>query len=177
MVEFASDVRIEDIAVRDTDVSKAVEEPLRAMILDMLAEEALDVGEIHDRLAERGYDRTENTVRHHVNELRDAGLVEIARLEEGRGGTKKFYEANTIVLSYAIPDGRAEDVAAMSEAIEPEIAAILDRLEAEYGDVIDAIAGEMSPCAHCRTQKYETYVLLTVLRRAFVGAVQDRSDT
>lgn len=176
IVEFASDVRIEDIAVRDTNVSKAVEEPLRAMILDMLAEEALAVGEIHDRLAERGYDRTENTVRHHVNELRDAGLVEISRLEEGRGGTKKFYEANTIVLSYAIPEGREDDITAMSEAIEPEIGTILDRLDANHGDLIDGIADEMAPCAHCRTQKYETYVLLTVLRRAFVSAVQNRSD-
>ena len=172
MVEFASDVRIEDIAVRDTDVSKAVEEPLRAMILDMLAEEALDIGAIHEQLAERGYERTENTVRHHVNELRDAGLVEIARLEEGRGGTKKFYEANTIVLSYAIPKGREDDMAAMSEAIEPDVAAILDRLEDDQGDVIDDIADEMAPCAHCRTQKYETYVLLTVLRRALVSALQ-----
>jgi DNA-binding transcriptional ArsR family regulator len=172
MVEFASDVQIEDIAVRDTNVSKAVEEPLRAMILDMLAEESLDVGEIHERLAERGYDRTENTIRHHVNELRDAGLVEVARLEEGRGGTKKFYEANTIVLSYAIPEGRQGDVAAMSAAIEPDVGAILDRLEDDYGDAIDDIAEEMAPCAHCRTQKYETYVLLTVLRRALVSAVQ-----
>jgi hypothetical protein len=60
----------------------------------------------------------------------------------------------------------------MSEAIDPNVAAILDRLEAEYGDVIDDIADEMAPCAHCRTQKYETYVLLTVLRRALVSSIQ-----
>ncbi|MCU4716936.1 winged helix-turn-helix domain-containing protein [Halapricum hydrolyticum] len=173
MAEFASEVTIDDIVVRDTDVSRAVEEPLRAMILDMLAEQAMSIDQLHESLTERGYDRTENTVRHHVNELRDAGLVEIARLEEGRGGTKKFYEANTIVLSYALPDDREADIERMVESIQPGVAAILDQLADEYGADIDAIAGEMAPCEHCGTQKYEPYVMLTVLRRAFVRSMSN----
>jgi len=32
----------------------------------------------------------------------------------------------------------------------------------------DEVVTDMQPCEHCRNQKYETYVLLTVLRRAFV---------
>ena len=67
---------LEDIAVRDTRVSDAIDEPMRAMILDILADETLTAGEVHERLGERGIDRTENTVRHHINELRDAGLVQ-----------------------------------------------------------------------------------------------------
>ena len=42
----------------------------------------------------------------------------------------------------------------------------------EYAGEIDTITAQMQPCEHCRTQKYETYVLLTVLRRAFVRAYQ-----
>ena len=65
---------LEDIAVRDTRVSDAIDEPMRAMTLDILADETLTASEVHSRLADRGIDRTENTVRHHINELRDAGL-------------------------------------------------------------------------------------------------------
>ncbi|QCC60387.1 winged helix-turn-helix domain-containing protein [Natrinema thermotolerans] len=174
MAEFTSDVTIEDIAVRDTNVSSAVDEPLRAMILDMLAERARSVAEIHAALGERGYDRTPNTVRHHVNELRDAGLVEVARLEEEGGATTKYYRANTIVLSYALPDDADAAVAAMADEITPEVAALVAELREEYGEEIDRIVGEMAPCEHCRTQKYETYLLSTVLRRAFVaGTVRD----
>lgn len=164
------DSQLEDIAVRDTRISDAIDEPMRAMILDVLADEALTAGEVHERLVERGFDRTENTIRHHINELRDTGLVDVVRFEEGRGGTTKYYQANTIVLSYSIPDDVASDMEAMIDAIEPEIADALATLTDDFGEEIEDITSSMQPCEHCRNQKYETYVLLTVLRRAFVRA-------
>ncbi|WP_136687989.1 ArsR/SmtB family transcription factor [Halorhabdus amylolytica] len=162
------DHRLEDIAVRDTRVSDAIDEPMRAMILDILAEEALTAGDVHERLEERGIDRTENTVRHHINELRDAGLVDVVRFEEGRGGTTKYYEANTIVLSYSLPESTDPAVEEMIDAIEPKMSEALATLTEEFDAEIDEIVADMQPCEHCRDQKYETYVLLTVLRRAFV---------
>ncbi|MFC6718838.1 ArsR/SmtB family transcription factor [Natrialbaceae archaeon GCM10025810] len=177
MAEFTSDVTIEDVAIRDTNVSSAVDEPVRATILDMLAEGERTVAEIDEELSARGYDRTRNTVRHHVNELREAGLVEVARLEERRGATTKYYRANTIVLSYALPEGARDDVAEMAAEIAPDVASLVSNLEATHGETIDRIADEMAPCAHCRSQKYETYLLVTILRRAFVeGVVRGRRE-
>jgi DNA-binding transcriptional ArsR family regulator len=170
MTEFTADVSVEDVAVRDTNVSSAIDEPLRAMILDMLAEREMTIAAVHEELDARGFDRTENTVRHHVNELRDAGLVDVARLEERRGGTTKHYRANTIVLSYALPEGSEALVDEMAEFARPQVAELLDSLHDAYGDELDDVVGAMDPCQHCRSQKYETYVLLTVLRRAFVKA-------
>ncbi|EMA41721.1 ArsR/SmtB family transcription factor [Halobiforma nitratireducens] len=176
MTEFTSDVTLEDVVVRDTNVSNAVDEPVRAMLLDMLADRERTVSELDSALERRGYDRTENTIRHHVNQLRDAGLVEVARLEERGGATIKYYRANTIVLSYGVPDDRREDVAAMAADIAPEITGIVADLEDEYGDHIERIADEMAPCEHCRGQKYETYLLLTILRRGFVeGVVREQN--
>ncbi|MFB6124266.1 MAG: ArsR/SmtB family transcription factor [Haloferacaceae archaeon] len=164
---------LEDIAVRDTRVSAAIDEPMRAMILDALADEALTASEVHDRLADRGIERTENTIRHHINELRDAGLVDVVRFEEGRGGTRKYYGANTTVLSYSLPGSTDPAIEEMVDAIQPQVETALATLTDEYGDVLDDITEEMQPCEHCRTQQYETYVLLTVLRRAFVRAHRD----
>ncbi|APW98318.1 transcriptional regulator [Halobiforma lacisalsi AJ5] len=178
MAEFTSDVTVEDVVVRDTNVSDAVDEPVRAMILDMLADAERSVTDLEAALEQRGYDRTRNTIRHHVNELRDAGLVEVARLEERGGGTTKYYRANTIVLSYAVPDDRREDVAAMAAEIAPDISEIVANLEDEHRETIESIADEMAPCEHCRSQKYETYLLLTILRRGFVdGVVQDHDES
>lgn len=171
MSTYDGDHRLEDIAVRDTRVSDAIDEPMRAMILDILSEEALTAGEVHERLEDRGIDRTENTVRHHINELRDAGLVDVVRFEEGRGGTTKYYGANTIVLSYSLPDSADPAVEEMIDAVQPQLADALATLTDDYEDAIEEIVAEMQPCEHCRNQKYETYVLLTVLRRAFVRAL------
>jgi DNA-binding transcriptional ArsR family regulator len=173
MSSSGTDHRIEDIAVRDTRVSDAIDEPMRAMILDILSEEALTATEVHDCLGSRGIDRTENTVRHHINELRDAGLVDVVRFEEGRGGTTKYYHANTIVLSYSLPDSADSIIEEMIDNVQPQIMDALATLTDEYDDEIEDIVTDMQPCEHCRTQKYETYVLLTVLRRAFVRAYRE----
>lgn len=170
MSTFESDVELENIVIRDTDISSAVDEPVRAMILDMLAERAMTVEDVHQDLDNRGFDRTVNTVRHHINELRDAGLVEVERLEERRGGTLKFYRANTIILSYAIPEESREKVTEMADWMAPRLEPLIEELLAEYGNEIEQIADPMAPCEHCRTQKYEIYVLLSILRRAFVQA-------
>jgi len=177
MSTFSADHELEDIAVRDTRVSDAIDEPMRAMILDILADETLTASDVHERLADRGIDRTENTVRHHINELRDAGLVDVVRFEEGRGGTTKYYGANTTVLSYSLPESADPAIEEMIDAIQPQVEATLATLTDEYDGMIDDITTEMQPCEHCRTQKYETYVLLTVLRRAFVRAHQDGEPT
>lgn len=168
-----SDHRLDDIAVRDTRVSAAIDEPMRAMVLDILADETLPASEVHDRLSDRGVDRTRNTVRHHINELRDAGLVDVVRFEEGRGGTTKHYGANTAVLSYSLPDDADDAVREMADAVQPEVEAVIDTLTDEHEGTLADITASMQPCEHCRTQRYETYVLLTVLRRAFVRARQD----
>jgi len=173
MDSSGTDHRLEDIAVRDTRVSDAIDEPMRAMILDILDDKALTAAEVHDRLDDRGVDRTENTVRHHINELRDTGLVDVVRFEEGRGGTTKYYHANTIVLSYSLPDSADAPVEEMVDAVQPQITDALRTLMDEHDDAIEEIVTDMQPCEHCRTQKYETYVLLTVLRRAFVRAHRD----
>jgi hypothetical protein len=105
MTEFTTDVGVRDVVVRDTNVSAAVDEPFRAMTLDMLAAESKTVADVHAELSDRVLRPVEAPVRHHVNELRDAGLVEVASLKERRGATTKYYRANTLVLSYALPEG------------------------------------------------------------------------
>lgn len=174
MTAFESDISLTDISVRDTNVSRAVDEPVRAMILDMVADEAMTVADITDALEDRDVDLQENTVRHHVNELREAGLVAVEKMEERRGGTLKFYRATTIVLSYAVPETAEERMAEMVEWMVPRLEPLLADFEEEHGEALSAMADEMAPCPHCREQKYETYLLLTVLRRAFVQNVDLR---
>lgn len=173
MSAFKSDVELTDIVVRDTDVSNAVDEPVRAMILDMLAEQTMTVDEVHEDLGSRGFERTVNTIRHHINELRDAGLIEVARMEERRGGTLKFYRANTIVLSYSIPEESREEIAEMASWMGSKLEPLVEELSEKYGADMERIADQMAPCEHCRNQKYKTYLLLTVLRRGFVKAYAD----
>lgn len=86
MALLESDVPIREVVTTDPEKAKALENDVRAKILDMLAAEEMTIEEIHDELDRRGEEKAETTVRHHVNVLKDAGMVEIARLEEAGGG-------------------------------------------------------------------------------------------
>lgn len=61
----------------------------------------------------------------------------------------------------------------MIDALQHQVVAALATLAAEYDDVIDHITAEIQPVNTVEPKKYETYMLLTVLRRAFVRAYQD----
>lgn len=176
MAEFEQDIPVKDIVIRDADISSAVEDPLRANILDMLSHRAMTISEIHESLERRGYDRTENTARHHVNALRDADLVEIARLEEGRGGTRKYYKANTVVLSYGLPEAAEEVLESIVTDLHPTMAELLEQVCEDHHEAIDSLAAQMAPCEHCQTQKYEEYLLLTIVRRALVRELRSTTD-
>jgi len=168
MVLLESDVPIREVVTTDPEKAKALENDVRAKILDMLATEEMTIEEIHDELHRRGEEKAETTVRHHVNVLKDAGMVEIARLEEAGGGTRKYYKSNTRVFSYDLPESSGEQLAPAQDTTREELAALIETLAEQHGDEIEAVAKEMKPCEYCETQHYEEFVVRELLNRALI---------
>jgi DNA-binding transcriptional ArsR family regulator len=173
MALLESDVPIREVVTTDPEKAKALENDVRVKILDMLAAEEMTIEEIHDELHRRGEDKADTTVRHHVNVLKDAGMVEIARLEEAGGGTRKYYKSNTRVFSYDFPANSADRLASAQETTGEELAVLIETLAEEHGDEIEAVATEMKPCEYCETQHYEEFVVRELLNRALI----DLSET
>jgi len=168
MALLESDVPIREVVTTDPEKAKALENDVRAKILDMLATEEMTIEEIHDELHRRGEEKAETTVRHHVNVLKDAGMVEIARLEEAGGGTRKYYKSNTRVFSYDLPDGADETLAEAQSTASEELTALIETLYADHGTEIEAVAREMKPCEYCDTQHYEEFIVRELLNRALI---------
>jgi DNA-binding transcriptional ArsR family regulator len=168
MVLLESDVPIREVVTTDPEKAKALENDVRAKILDMLATEEMTIEEIHDELHRRGEEKAETTVRHHVNVLVDAGMVEIARLEEAGGGTRKYYKSNTRVFSYDLPESSGEQLASAQDTTREELAALIETLAEQHGDEIEALVREMKPCEYCETQHYEEFVVRELLNRALI---------
>lgn len=97
-------------------------------------------------------------------------------MEEGRGGTTKYYKANTVVLSYTIPDAVENHVDEMVEGVSESVAETLDELETDYSDDLKDVVSEMDDCEHCSSQKKREFVALTVLRRSLVRALSETRD-
>lgn len=170
---FTTDVSIENVITTDPKKAKALENDIRAKILDMLADEEMTIEQMHDELERRGEEKAETTVRHHVNVLKEAGMVELARLEEAGGGTLKHYRSNTRVFSYELPEETEATLAGASETTRSELHAFIETLFAEHGDEIQAVAEQMKPCEYCTTQHYEEYILRELLNRALTDLGED----
>lgn len=170
---YEADVNVENVITTDPGKAKALENDVRAKILDMLADEALTIEGIHAELERRGEEKAETTVRHHVDVLRDAGMVEIARLEEAGGGTLKYYRSNTRVFSYDLPEDADDHLDEAADRTREELSEVVEALLAEYGDDIEAVATEMKPCEYCSTQRYEEYILRELVNRVLTDLSED----
>ena len=168
MALLESDVPIREVVTTAPEKAKALENDVRAKILDMLAAEEMTIEQIHDELERRGEEKAETTVRHHVNVLKDAGMVEIARLEEAGGGTRKYYKSNTRVFSYELPADSEQTLSAAQEHTTQELSALVESLYEAHGDEIEAVAQEMKPCEYCATQHYEEFILRELLNRSLL---------
>ena len=168
MALLESDVPVRAVVTTDPETANALENDVRAKILDMLADEEMTIEEIHAELQRRDEDKAETTVRHHVNVLTDADMVEIARLEEAGGGTRKYYESNTRVFSYDLPEDSEQTLSAPQEHTIEELRTLLESLYETHGDDIESVAEEMKPCEYCATQHYEEFILRELLDRALL---------
>ena len=169
MALLESDVPIREVVTTDPERAKALENDVRAKVLDMLADEEMTIEEIHTELERRGAEKAETTVRHHVNVLKDADMVEIARLEEAGGGTRKYYKSNTRVFSYDLPENSDQTLSAAQDHMTEELQALLKSLYEAHGKEIETVAKEMKPCEYCATQHYEEFIVRELLNRALLG--------
>ena len=168
MALLETDVPIREVVTTDPEKARALENDTRAKILDIVTAEAMTIEGITEELHRRGETKAETTVRHHVKVLRDAGMVEIARLEEAGGGTLKYYKSNTRVFSYDLPENSEETLAGAQTTATEELESLVETLYAEHGDEIEAVAREMKPCKYCETQHYEEFIVRKLLNRALL---------
>ena len=178
MALLESDVAIREVVTTDPETATALDNDARAKILDMLADEAMPIEGIHEELHRRDEDKAETTVRHHVNVLEDAGMVEIARLEEAGGGTRKYYKSNTRVFAYDLPEDSEQTLGAAQEHTTEALRTLLESLFETHGEDIQSVAEEVKPCEYCGTQHYEEFVVRELLDRALLelGETGDLDD-
>jgi DNA-binding transcriptional ArsR family regulator len=101
-----------DMEIRDYDLADAVEvdtperlkalgDPLRSAIADLVLERAMSVTELAGRL-----DRPRGTIAYHVDVLVAAGLLQVVRTRKVRAIDERFY--GRAAITYVLPDQPGE---------------------------------------------------------------------
>jgi len=142
--------------------AKALSDELRIMILEMLREKPMSVGEIVEELRKRGIIKTHNAIRYHIAILKDAGLVELVKT-----GNKLRYHARDHYYAYT---GAAKEIDEKIDRIAEDIARdledVMSKLLERYGPEIKEIALSLKPCEFCITKHFIEHVIYEIVRKA-----------
>ena len=77
---------------------------IRAEIVEMLYKKTMNVFEIAKNLKQAEHDKTTSAIRHHINVLKKAKLIEVVKIEERRGTVMKHYGTSIKLIRLELTD-------------------------------------------------------------------------
>ena len=158
-------IKVNRIVTTSIGHARAIEDPARAKIVEILYHQALSADQISTALKKSGYKKALTTVRHHLEILKESGLIEIARIEESRGAITKFYSTSTKLLDFQMPvdfdSTYSKVIANTSTKIEKILKGLTPKTIKPKGKT---------------SEEYSQYLVMEIMNRAMTN-VLERSST
>jgi len=157
------EVTIDRIITANYDVFKALDDPIRGKIVQLLNKKQLNVEQITRRLKKFGYKKAVTTIRHHIEILKDSGLVEIVRIEESRGAITKYYGSSTKLLDFTLPLDFDENYSKL-----------ISKTSLKLGKVISPILKNFSKTRKIQQINYNNYIIMEIINRAVTNLLEKK---
>ena len=167
------EIKINRIVTTNIEQAKALDDPARIKILQILYHKQFSAEQIVEELHKTGYDKATTTIRHHLDVLKKAGLVEIVKMEEIRGAVMKFYGTSIKLLGYDTPPNFDSDysktITDASITIQKMIKNIAQNnfLKPKKKNLDKRIGEE---------QNYNQYLLIEIVNRALTKVLENQSS-
>ncbi|HXG06489.1 MAG TPA: helix-turn-helix domain-containing protein, partial [Nitrososphaera sp.] len=128
----------------------------------------MSVEEVTKALGGSGYKKATPTVRHHLDTLKSAGLVEATKMVEVRGAVMKYYAPTLRAFSYDSPD-----LDKHAKLIEDTARKLLRVLKVIVDDKkFDSSFSGKAACSLCKADHYKEYAALEILSAATARAME-----
>ena len=157
------EVTIDRIITANYDVFKALYDPIRGKIVQLLNKKQLNVEQITRRLKKFGYKKAVTTIRHHIEILKDSGLIEIVRIEESRGAITKYYGSSTKLLDFTLPLDFDENYSKL-----------ISKTSLKLGKVISPILKNFSKTRKIQQINYNNYIIMEIINRAITNLLEKK---
>ena len=161
------EIKVNRILTTSVKHARAIEDPARAKIIEILYHRALSADQISNELKKSGYKKALTTVRHHLDILKESGLIEIGKIEESRGAITKFYSTSTKLLGYVTPDDFDSKYSKIIDNTSVKIEKILRTLTPNTIK-IKKTKGENS-------EGYSQYLVMEIMNRAMTNIMENSS--
>ena len=156
-------ITIDRIITANYDVFKALNDPIRGKIVQLLNKKQLNVEQITRRLKKFGYKKAVTTIRHHIEILKDSGLIEIVRIEESRGAITKYYGSSTKLLDFTLPLDFDENYSKL-----------ISKTSSKLGKIISPILKNFSKTRKIQQINYNNYIIMEIINRAVTNLLEKK---
>ena len=157
------EVTIDRIMSANYDIFKALDDPIRGKIVQLLNKKQLNVEQITRRLKKFGYKKAVTTIRHHIEILKNSGLIEIAKIEESRGAITKYYSSSTKLLDFTLPLDFDENYSKL-----------ISKTSLKLGKVIGPILKNFSKTRKIQQINYNNYIVMEIVNRAITNLLEKK---
>ena len=120
------------IITANYEMFRALDDPIRGKIVELLNKKQLNVEQITRRLKKFGYKKAVTTIRHHIEILKDSGLIEITKIEESRGAITKYYGSSTKLLDFLLPSDFDENYSKIISKTSLKLAKVIGPISKNF---------------------------------------------
>ena len=157
------EISIDRMITTNNDVSSALARPTRGKIVELLNKKQLNVEQITRRLKKFGYKKAVTTIRHHVEILKDSGLIEIIKIEESRGAITKYYGSSTKLLDFSLPPDFDENYSK-----------IILKTSLKLEKIIGPILKNFSKTRKIQQINYNKYIVMEIMNRSITNLLEKK---
>jgi len=152
------------IVTTSIDHARAIENPARAKIVEILYHQALAADQITSALKKAGYKKALTTVRHHLEILKNSGLIEIVKIEESRGAIKKYYGTSTKLLDFQTP-----------EDFDSKYFKIINNTSTKIEKILKGLTPKTTKSKGKKSKEYSQYLIMEIMNRAVTNILEKSS--
>ena len=157
------EISIDRMIAINNDESYALARPTRGKIVELLNKKQLNVEQIRRRLKKLGYKKSVTTIRHHIEILKDSGLIEITKIEESRGAITKYYGSSIKLLDFSLPSDFDENYSK-----------IISKTSLKLAKVIGPILKNFSKTRKIQQINYNNFIIMEIINRAMTNLLEKK---
>lgn len=165
---FENEVKLKGVTTLGHQSAHALNDPVRIKILEILSHKQMTTEEMSKILRRTGHKKAMTTIRHHLDTLKSAGLIEVTKMVEVRGAVRKYYMPTLRAFSYNVPNLEKQ-----SKLIEDASSRLVKVLKSIFEDenFVTEINGKDN-CNLCKGDHYKEYVAFEILNTAMARVLQ-----
>lgn len=152
-------IKVNRIVTTSTEHARAIEDPARAKMMEILYRQAMSADQITTALKKAGFKKAVTTVRHHIDILKESGLIEIVKIEESRGAITKYYGTLTKLLGFKTPDD-----------FESRYSKVIDNTSVKIEKLLKGLTAKTKTK---KSPEYSQYLVMEIMNRAMTNIFEN----